>query len=927
MTLLKAYLIGSNDPFLLARVYHDEYILKDSYYIKDYIDEQMKVYEVELNAQGLHLQDMKRNLEISWRNIKEIIRDYELNIWAEETKREKIYEQAGKTFDSTKVKDDDAQFKVIYEKHRKVLRENRDRYFKLKKEITKQKKVVKKLLGEFKKAEHELYIKYAKTDKTDYEKNMFVLKFEKLGLKLIKEQLELTKKMAKETVDEKGVSVLQIPDSKTVINTNKKYKKELDKLYAEKKKRADNPDLPIIVEWSKTFLELMGKWGKQLEKDMELDESGMQYFKKYYTDKIKFYEQRIKRSEKKIKALKSGKSLSETQKLIAGSQLARTKPRGTRRKLSHKGKKTFTDIEVIDGLMETFPKTTRQTFYNQLSTWIEEEPELFNISVIAGYKKEKRGKTHTLVEEGVDSARNRNLLQLKKVFESIAEMQAKEEKGAPERDVNAILLVINNELDRVKEAPVSAKEGKTKEQHTSILDWYKNLDTKLTKLKNQLIKIKGKVIPQVVKGKIRAILKLNFKSVGKNKGKTPVKKVLLTIGSRSIRNAIYELHPIITKRPEGQVEGDTTYSVGKGAFISDLKKVYESIKTTLNHKVGDDVVLEYIINTQIKRKVPQFITETEEDVKSLEDVKTFLQNNNIKSLNEEDEDTLEDILKELVVSYNRLIKDENLSNLDKEGKTFKEILSVQIPKARELIGKMPKQHEKKKELIEAFQNLNKVYGATRLEVSEITLTKKEKLIQLNERIVTAYHNQLKRADLSEDEQRKFLKAMMPYKSKARKNRIANAIMRSENATSSLMQELEALGKLELGAFAEPKKAGKGFLDVSELSEDQLNRLEEQQAREASTTQPKQFTEVGGDYTYEGESAKDADKELEDARIREEEYEQAQEDAKIREEERQQGKYVEEPEEEQPDYEVNEEEYGAGDLTEEYEQKPFEDDES
>ena len=866
MTLLKAYLIGSNDPFLLARVYHDEYILKDSYYIKDYIDEQMKVYEVELNAQGLHLQDMKRNLEISWRNIKEIIRDYELNIWAEETKREKIYEQAGKTFDSTKVKDDDAQFKVIYEKHRKVLRENRDRYFKLKKEITKQKKVVKKLLGEFKKAEHELYIKYAKTDKTDYEKNMFVLKFEKLGLKLIKEQLELTKKMAKETVDEKGVSVLQIPDSKTVINTNKKYKKELDKLYAEKKKRAGNPDLPIIVEWSKTFLELMGNWGKQLEKDMELDESGMQYFKKYYTDKIKFYEQRIKRSEKKIKraekkikALKSGKSLSgnlsETQKLIAGSQLARTKPRGTRRKLSHKGKKTFTDIEVIDGLMETFPKTTRQTFYNQLSTWIEEEPELFNISVIAGYKKEKRGKTHTLVEEGVDSARNRNLLQLKKVFESIAEMQAKEEKGAPERDVNAILLVINNELDRVKEAPVSAKEGKTKEQHTSILDWYKNLDTKLTKLKNQLIKIKGKVIPQVVKGKIRAILKLNFKSVGKNKGKTPVKKVLLTIGSRSIRNAIYELHPIITKRPEGQVEGDTTYSVGKGAFISDLKKVYESIKTTLNHKVGDDVVLEYIINTQIKRKVPQFITETEEDVKSLEDVKTFLQNNNIKSLNEEDEDTLEDILKELVVSYNRLIKDENLSNLDKEGKTFKEILSVQIPKARELIGKMPKQHEKKKELIEAFQNLNKVYGATRLEVSEITLTKKEKLIQLNERIVNAYHNQLKRADLSEDEQRKFLKAMMPYKSKARKNRIANAIMRSENPTNSLMQELEEMGKLELGAFAEPKQAGKDFLDVSEFSEDQYSRLQEQEGRE-ELDPAKQITEVRGDY----EAPEDIDEE-------------------------------------------------------------------
>ena len=113
-----------------------------------------------------------------------------------------------------------------------------------------------------------------------------------------------------------------------------------------------------------------------------------------------------------------------------------------------------------------------------------------------------------------------------------------------------------------------------------------------------------------------------------------------------------------------------------------------------------------------------------------------------------------------------------------------------------------------------------------------------------------------------------------------------------------------------------------------MSENQLNALEEQQGREAGTTQPKQFTEVSGDYSYEGESAKDADKELEDARIREEEYEQAQEDAKIREEQRQEGKYVEEPEEsEQSEYELDEEEYGAGDLTEEYGERTLEDDES
>ena len=928
MTLLKAYLVGSNDPFVLARVYHDEYILKDAKFIKDYIDEQMKLYRGELKAQEVHLDELEGDISQSIANLRTIHRNYEVNIWAEDTTWEKIAEQAGQVYDSESII---PAFRDTYEEHRKQFKEDMDNIKELRKVIPVQKKLVKELTQEFEKKEKELYSKYGNSTKEDYDENKFGLEFEKLGLKLLESHLKLTKRMAEETVDEKGVPVLQVPDSKAVMNINKKFKAELDKMIAENEKDIADSDKPRSATklQPKKYVPLMDKWGKALKKVVD-DESGAQYFKKYYTDKIKDYERRIKRSKQLIKALESGKQWTAAfSSTISPKDIRETELTGEKElEVESRKKKTFADIGVIDSLKVGFPtKAIRNTFYNELSAWVEAEPKLFNIPVITGYKQEGRDKTHSSVEEGGSSARNRNLLRLKEIFESAP---------AGERNSDMILRIINTELNRVKETPVSArKEGKQESQQISILDWYKNLDIKLTKLKEKLISIKGKALPQVVKGNIRTILNLQAKSLGTIKGGTPVKKVLLAIGGRSIRESIIELHPVIGKKwvkdvkkwvkKDKQLE-EWLYKERrkKKDFLDDLEKLYTSIKSTINYKVEGDTVLEYIINVQTKRKVPQFIMETEEDIKALEDVKIFLQRSDIKGLDDEDENTLEDILKELVSSYNRLIGDENLATLDKEGKAFKEILSVQLPKAQKLIGKMPEQHEKKKELIEAFRNLTKAYGSTLLEISGTKLTAKVKNEQMVERVVDAYYGQLK--NLDKDEQRKFLNAMLPFK-KSKNNEWINKIMSAEKETANLLQELQAIGKLELGAFAEPRKAGRDFLDVSGMSENQLNAIEEQQGREAGTAQPKQFTEVGGDYSYEGESAKDPDKELEDARIREEEYEQAQEDAKIREEQRQEGKHVEEPEEEQPEYELDEEEYGAGDLTEEYGEGTLEDDES
>ena len=834
MTLLKAYLVGSNDPFVLARVYHDEYILKGKTFIKDYIDEQMKLYRVELKAQEVHLNELEGNISQSIANLRTIHRNYEVNIWSADT----ILEEAGAEIDNS-------LFNAIYEGHRKQFKEDMDNIKELRKVIPAQKKLVKGLTQEFEKKEKELYSKYAKSTKEDYDKNPDLklldennlgLEFEKLGLKLLESHLKLTKKMAEETVDEKGVPVLQVPDSKAVMNINKKFKAELDKMIAENEKNIADSDKPRSASklQPKKFMPLMGKWQAALSEVIN-DESGVQYFKKYYADKIEDYENRTKKSKLKIKLIEGGKGWSEVigkfPTIIRETEL--TGEKGI--KVESRKKKTFTDMGVIDSLKVGFPtKALQNTFYSELSAWVQEQPKLFDIPVITGYKKERGDKAHSLVEEGGDSARNRNLLRLKEIFESAP---------AGERNADMILRIINAELNRVKETPVSARrEGKQESQQTSILDWYKNLDMKLTELKEKLISTKGKALSQVVKGNIRTILNLQAKSLGTIKGGTPVKKVLLAIGGRSITDAIYELHPIIRKKPKG-----------KGAFISDLEKLYTSIKSTINYKVEDDTVLEYIINVQTKRKVPQFIMETEEDIKALKDVKIFLQRSDIKGLDDEDEDALEGVLKELVSSYNRLIGDENLATLDKEGKAFKEILSAQLPKAQKLIGKMPEQHEKKKELIEAFRNLTKAYGSTLLEISGTKLTAKVKNEQMVERVVEAYYTQLK--NLDEGEQRKFLNAMLPF-SKSRNNKWINIIMRTEKETVSLMQELEAIGSLELGAFAEPRKAGRDFLDVSGMSENQLNALEEQQGREAGTTQPKQFTEVSGDY----EAPEDSDAE-------------------------------------------------------------------
>ena len=831
MTLLKAYLIGSNDPFVLARVYHDEYILKGAIFIRDYIDEKMELYRNELKAQKMHLDNLKDDIFQSIDNLRTIQRNYEVNIWAAETTLEEVGAEI-----------DNKVFNVIYEGHRKQFKEDMDNIKELRKLIPKQKKLVKDLTQEFERREKELYSKYAKTTKEQYSKtkyghkgsdaehkemNKFGLEFEKLGLKL-------TKKMAEETVDEKGVPVLQVPDSKAVMNVNKKYKEELDRIIRENEKDIADPDKSRSATkiQPKTYIPLMGKWNAALKEVVD-DKSGVQYFKKYYTDKIKGYENRIKMSKRKIKALKAGKNWGVMVSAAAGRETELT--RGKKEKVEPQKKKTLADMEVIDALKEGFPtKASQNKFYNELSAWIEESPELFNIPVIVGYKKEGRDKAHTVIEEGGGSARNRNLLRLKEICESAP---------AGERDVDTILRIINTELDRVKETPASARKKKKEQtQYTSILDWYRNLNIKLVKLKEDLISVKGKALPQKVKNSIRKVLNLPFKSLGQVKGGTPVKKVLLTIAGRSITNAIYELHPIVRKRPKG-----------KGAFISDLEKLYESIKSTLNHKVEDDTILEYIINIQTKRKIPQFAKESEEDIKALEDVTVFLQRGDIKGLDEKDEDTLEDILKELVSSYNRLIEDENLSTLDKEGKAFKEILSIQLPKAQRLIEKMPEQHEKKKELIDAFRNLSKVYGKAVSEVSGTTLTRKAKNKQMVERVVEAYHKQLK--NLDEDEQRKFLNAMLPFEGKAVRNRWVNTIMRSEKESASLMQELEALGKVELGAFAQPKKTGKDFLDVSGLSEDQYSRLQDIEGKE-ELDPAKQITEVRGDY----EAPEDVDEE-------------------------------------------------------------------
>ena len=306
VTLLKAYLMGSDDPFVLAKAYYDE-IKKDTRAVSEAINNALPFFarDSENLEKDLHkLEDMIIKWQNMWKVIQQNAKEME-----DTTKKIEYLEGEFKTADweeDTFIDTKDTKFLI---EDLFVRRKDIPGYIEsLKDELSDAEQALRDLTEKRLEISNKIVTRDGDIDKPT------MIDIHKLGLEMLQEQLDYNENLFQTLKDNKEIPKKLPKDIVAARKAIESKKQEIDEAYRKVKERHMEPDpdlagteregelQPVLnkkARHMKEYRKLLGQLDKLGSIDLPVDSPEWRF--EYYTNKISKLKNRIKESKEKLK--------------------------------------------------------------------------------------------------------------------------------------------------------------------------------------------------------------------------------------------------------------------------------------------------------------------------------------------------------------------------------------------------------------------------------------------------------------------------------------------------------------------------------------------------------------------------------------------------------------------------------------------------